>query len=141
MQPAGLLLLEVPPAQPAAGAHAGDEAGEADAPVGRRAHRRGGVIGNNLIQFNGSHIQFEGLFWLRAESPARGKGASARAPAADVWRRPRSKGQPVDLEAMPYIPELATVEARQRFEFGWAYYRHGSGGTIPDFWILPSRTP
>jgi hypothetical protein len=82
----------------------------------------------------------KGLFWLRAESPARGKGSSTHAPPTDFWGRPRAKDQPVDLGAMQFISELANAEARQRFEFGWAYYRHGSGGTVPDLWLLPGST-
>jgi pectate disaccharide-lyase len=98
--------------------------------------------GTNGITGNPMFVDaVKGLFWLRAESPARGKGSSAQAPETDFWGRPRPKHQPVDLGAMPFIPELAKAEARQRFEFGWAYYRHGSGGTIPDLWVLPSGTP
>ena len=83
----------------------------------------------------------KGLFWLRADSPARGRGWPGHAPTSDFWGRPRAQDRPPDLGAMPFIPELAEPEARQRFEFGWAYYRHGSGGTIPDLWLLPARTP
>ena len=92
-----------------------------------------GITGNPMFVDAG-----KGLYWLRAESLARGKGASVHAPATDFWGRSRPKDQPVDLGAMPFMPELAKPEARQRFEFGWAYYRHGSGGTIPDVWVLPS---
>jgi len=95
-----------------------------------------GCMGNPMFVDPG-----KGLFWLRADSPARCKGASAHASETDFWGRRRPKHQPVDLGAMPFIPELVKAEARQRFEFGWAYYRHGSGGTIPDLWVLPSDTP
>jgi hypothetical protein len=80
-----------------------------------------------------------GLFWLRAESPARGKGAPEHAPDTDFWGLPRAKSQPSDLGAMPFILELASPEARKRFEGSWAYYRHGSGGTLPDFWVVPAK--
>lgn len=83
----------------------------------------------------------KGLFWLRAESPARGRGSSAHAPETDFWGHRRSQGRPVDLGAMPFLPELTHPEARQRFEVGWAYYRHGSGGTLPDLWRLPTSPP
>lgn len=89
-----------------------------------------GVVGDPLFVDAG-----KGQFWLRAESPARGKGASAYAPATDFWGRPRAKDRPVDLGAMPFVPELLHFE---RFQYGWAYYWHGSGGTIPDFWMFPS---
>ena len=91
-----------------------------------------GITGNPMFVDVG-----KGLFWLRAESPARGKGAHAHAPETDFWGRSRPKDQLMDLGAMPFNPDLAKAEARHRFEFGWAYYRHGSGGTIPDFWVLP----
>src|SRR5262245_19715660 len=80
-----------------------------------------------------------GLFGLRAESPARGKGNPEHAPATDFWGRPRARGQPPDLGAMPFVLELASPQARKRFEGSWAYYRHGSGGTIPDLWVLPAK--
>jgi hypothetical protein len=62
-------------------------------------------------------------------------------PETDFWGRSRAKDRPPDLGAMPFLPELADPAARQRFEFGWAYFRHGSGGTIPDLWLLPDRSP
>jgi len=79
----------------------------------------------------------KGLLWLRAESPARRAGSSEHAPTTDFWGRPRLKGQPPDLGAMPFAPELLRPEVRNRFEYGWAYYRHGSGGTTPNYWALP----
>ena len=79
----------------------------------------------------------KGLFWLRAESPARRRGLSEHAPATDFWGRPRAKGTPPDLGAMPFVPELLRPEARRRFEYGWVYYRHGAGGTLPDLWTPP----
>ena len=81
----------------------------------------------------------KGLFWLRPESPARGKGSPEHAPVTDFWGRPRAKDQPPDLGAMPFVPELATSDARSRFEGGWTYYRHGSSGTVPDLWALPGK--
>ncbi len=79
----------------------------------------------------------KGLFWLRAESPARRKGSSEHATATDFWGRARAKGQPPDLGAMPFAVELLRSEVRSRFEYGWAYHRHGAGGTLPDYWALP----
>jgi parallel beta-helix repeat protein len=78
----------------------------------------------------------KGLLWLRVESPARGTGSSEHAPATDFWGRPRTKGPP-DLGAMPFVAELLRPEVRGRFEYGWAYYRHGAGGSFPDLWRLP----
>lgn len=81
----------------------------------------------------------KGLFWLQSESPARGKGWSEHVPDIDFWGRPRGKDQPPDLGAMPFVPELAKPEARDRFEYGWTYYRHGTGGMLPDFWVFPVK--
>jgi hypothetical protein len=96
---------------------------------GQGAH---GVTGDPMFVDAG-----KGMFWLRAESLARRKGCSEHAPLTDFWGRPRAKGQPPDLGAMPFAPELLRPEIRDRFEYGWTYYRHGSGGTLPDIWALP----
>lgn len=77
-----------------------------------------------------------GHFWLRAGSPAIGKGSPEDAPEADFWGRQREKGQPPGLGAFPFVPALARDEARARWEYGWAYFRHGEGGTLPDFWAV-----
>ena len=82
----------------------------------------------------------KGLFWLRTESPAHGKGSPDQTPDTDFWGRPRPRSQASDLGALPFVPELAKPAARARFEGGWTYYRHGSGGTLPDFWALPLTT-
>jgi len=82
-----------------------------------------------------------GHFWLRPGSPAIGKGSPEQAPDTDFWGRPREKDRPPDLGAFPFVPTLATEEARARWEYGWAYYRHGSGGTIPDFWAVLTLPP
>jgi len=77
-----------------------------------------------------------GHFWLRPGSPAIGKGSPEQALDTDFWGRPREKDRPPDLGAFPFLPALATEEARARWESGWAYHRHGEGGTIPDFWAV-----
>jgi parallel beta-helix repeat protein len=76
----------------------------------------------------------KGLFWLRPQSPARGKGSAENAPEIDFWGRPRAKDRPPDLGAMPFELELTEAEARKQFEGGWAYFRHGGDGRAPDFW-------
>lgn len=47
-----------------------------------------------------------GVFWLRANSPAIGKGSAEHAPEHDFWSRPRPKDRKPDLGALPYLPEL-----------------------------------
>ncbi|MFC1719308.1 hypothetical protein ACFL6S_37005, partial [Candidatus Poribacteria bacterium] len=61
------------------------------------------------------------------------------APALDFWGRDRAKDQPPDLGALPFVPFLATAEARDGWDYGWAYHRH-SAKMIPDFWELPSES-
>lgn len=80
----------------------------------------------------------KGVFWLRKDSPAIGKGSPEYAPGMDFWGRPRSKDQAPDLGAFPFLPFLITDQARAVLEYGWAYHRHGTG-TIPDFWVLGSE--
>lgn len=93
------------------------------------AGQTNGVTGNPMFVDAG-----KGLFWLQAGSAARGKGSAQHAPETDFLGDPRPKDRAADLGAMPFDPKLAMPAARERFEFGWAYYRHGSGGTVPDLW-------
>src|SRR4030095_10985707 len=81
----------------------------------------------------------KGFYWLRAESPACGKGSTEHAPETDFWGRTRVKDQSPDLGAMPFVVKLASSDARKQFADGWPYFRHGSGGTMPDFWAPPLK--
>ncbi len=81
----------------------------------------------------------KGVFWLRNDSPAIGKGSSEHAPDIDFWGRPRSKDQAPDLGALPFLSTLTADRAGAVLEYGWAYHRHGGTGTIPDFWTLGSE--
>lgn len=78
----------------------------------------------------------KGVFWLREGSPAIRSGSSQHAPAMDFWGRPRPEGQPPDMGAFPFVPFLATEQARAVWEYGWVYHRHGIS-MMPDFWALP----
>jgi len=75
----------------------------------------------------------KGLFWLRPDSMARGKGSPLHAPEADFWGRPYRKQKPIDLGAMPFVAELTGAAARARFVNGWPYHR---GEQLPDLWAL-----
>lgn len=78
----------------------------------------------------------KGVFWLRENSPAIGRGASDHAHDTDFWGRYRSKDQPPDLGAFPFVPFLMTDQVRANWDHGWAYHRHS--GMLPDFWSLAS---
>jgi len=95
-----------------------------------------GVTGDPLFVEPG-----RGLFWLRPDSPAIGRGSPEHAPDTDFWGRPRAPDRPPDLGAFPFVPALASKEARARWEYGWTYFRHGEGGTIPDFWAVLEPFP
>jgi parallel beta-helix repeat protein len=81
----------------------------------------------------------KGVFWLREGSPAIGRGSAKYAPSVDFWGRDRSESQPTDLGALPFVPFLATEQARDDWDYGWAYHRHGAG-IMPDFWKIPSTS-
>jgi parallel beta-helix repeat protein len=79
-----------------------------------------------------------GVFWLRANSPAIGKGSVEHASARDFWGRSRPKDRKPDLGAFPYVPELEKAEVRADWDHGWAYHRHGQKtNVLPDLWNLP----
>jgi len=80
-----------------------------------------------------------GVFWLKPDSPAIGKGASGHAPATDFWGRPLPKNRAPDLGAFAFVPFLATKQARARWYFNWAYrYAPQEGRDAPDLWALPT---
>ncbi len=78
----------------------------------------------------------KGVFWLREDSPAIGKGTFQHVPATDFWSRPRPKNQPPDLGAFPFASSLLAEQVRADWDYGWAYHRHS--GMLPDFWSLVS---
>jgi parallel beta-helix repeat protein len=78
-----------------------------------------------------------GVFWLRENSPAIGKGSLQHAPTMDFWGRPRPKDKAPDLGAFEFVPALATEEARAGWDYGWTYHRHGQSKGLPDFWTPP----
>jgi copper-binding protein NosD len=78
-----------------------------------------------------------GLFWLRENSPAIGKGAGQYAPATDFWGRARPREQAVDLGAFAFERSLLGTKVRADWDHGWAYFRHGTKIGLPDLWELP----
>ena len=77
----------------------------------------------------------KGVFWLREGSPAIGSGSTEHAPPLDFWGRDKSK----DLGALSFVPFFASEQARDGWDYGWAYHRH-SAKMMPDFWELPSKS-
>jgi parallel beta-helix repeat protein len=79
-----------------------------------------------------------GVYWLRPDSPAIGKGAPQHAPERDFWGRPLRKGQPVDLGCFVFVPSLAAPEMRSQWHHQWAYRFAPSGRQdVPDLWAPP----
>ncbi|HJT78642.1 MAG TPA: right-handed parallel beta-helix repeat-containing protein [Gemmataceae bacterium] len=79
-----------------------------------------------------------GVYWLRPDSPAAGKGGAEYAPDADFWGRPAKKGGPVDLGCFALVPSLAEPQARSRWHLGYAYrFRPGGPQDMPDLWAPP----
>ncbi len=83
----------------------------------------------------------KGLFWLRRDSPAIGKGSAPHAPATDFWGRPRPQGKAPDLGAFAFEPLLTGEQVRAAWDYGWAYHRHGTKIGLPDLWVLPTSEP
>jgi len=80
----------------------------------------------------------KGVFWLREDSPAIGKGSSQYAPPTDFWGRPRPQNKtPPDIDAFAFESVLTREQVRAGWDHGWAYHRHGNKTGLPDPWALP----
>jgi len=80
----------------------------------------------------------KGVFWLREDSPAVGKGSPRHAPATDFWGRSRPKDKNPDLGAFAFEPALTRDQVRAGWDFEWAYHRHSNKAGLPDPWALPT---
>ena len=80
-----------------------------------------------------------GAYWLKPSSPARGAADPGRVPTADFWGRPRAAAAPADMGAFPFVPYLATAEARAAWHNGWAYCFSPNDARLgmPDLWMPP----
>jgi hypothetical protein len=81
-------------------------------------------------------------FWLKADSPARGKGDAQYAPKTDFWGRTRPADQAPDLGALAYSAYWADNRAIPGRPDGhnWPYRfapLPGVGMEMPDLWFLP----
>ena len=83
----------------------------------------------------------KGVFWLRQDSPAIGKGSAQYAPPTDFWGRLRAQDKAPDLGAFAFEPALTQEQVRAGWDYGWAYHRHGTEVALPDLWVLPSSEP
>jgi hypothetical protein len=82
-----------------------------------------------------------GVFWLRPDSPAIGKGTPEYAQPTDFWGRPVPRGKAPDLGAFAFVPSLATEKARTGWN-GWPYRFAPQGEMeLPDPWALPQAAP
>jgi len=79
-----------------------------------------------------------GVYWLRPDSPASGKGAAQHAPARDFWGRPIRKERASHLGCFAFVPDLAGEQFRAAWRSGWPYrFSPDAGNEIPDLWTLP----
>jgi hypothetical protein len=84
----------------------------------------------------------QGVYWLKKDSPAIGKGSPEHALPLDFWGRPRPWDRPPDLGAFAYDLGLLEPDARVNWHFGWAYgYAPGKELQPPDLWALPPVVP
>jgi hypothetical protein len=80
-----------------------------------------------------------GVFWLRPESPAIGKGSPDYVPPTDFWSRPLPRGKAPDLGAFAFESSLAGEKARIGWS-GWPYRFAPKGEMeLPDPWALPRK--
>jgi len=80
-----------------------------------------------------------GVYWLRPDSPAIGKGAAQYAPANDFWGRPIGRERAPDLGGFPFVRGLAAEQFRASWRSGWPYrFSPDAGDEIPDLWRLPA---
>ena len=78
-----------------------------------------------------------GVYWLRKDSPAIGKGSKEYALPTDFWGRLTPKDKPPDLGAFAYEPSLLEPQTRAQWHCGWGY------GRVPGLglFVLPQAAP
>jgi len=78
-----------------------------------------------------------GVFWLRPDSPAIGRGTPEYAPLSDFWGLPLPRGKAPDLGAFAFVASLATDKTRIGW-YGWPYRFAPQGEMeLSDPWTLP----
>jgi parallel beta-helix repeat protein len=81
----------------------------------------------------------KGVFYLKAGSPAIGKGFKEYAPERDFFNRKRPVDKALDLGCFPYEPSLLSSEARKDWYYQWPFVFKGHSETMPDLWKLPKQ--
>lgn len=79
-----------------------------------------------------------GVYWLREDSLARGKGSLTHALEQDFWGRATDRTRPPDLGCFAFVAALISPEARQGWYYQWPYefYPNREMG-LPDLWQAP----
>jgi hypothetical protein len=82
----------------------------------------------------------KGIFWLKAESPALGKGAIEHMSNSDFWGRPMPRDKSPDLGAFAFVPWLLNPKSRATWFHDWAYgYQPHELADMPDVWVFPGE--
>jgi hypothetical protein len=81
----------------------------------------------------------KGVYWLKSDSPARGKGSDQFAPTEDFWGRTINRADPIDLGCFRFMPSLTESTAQQGWHYQWPYefYPDRAMG-MPDLWRPPN---
>ncbi len=98
----------------------------------RNVKAEANLTAGNPMFVDASH----GVYWLKAGSPAIGKGIAEVAPAADFWGRPRAKDRPVDLGAFTFEEGMTAAWSPSSWPYRFSSVPDERGGT-PDFWVPP----
>jgi serralysin len=104
----------------------------------RYVHTVDTVVVNNLTTGDPGFVDAtKGVYWLKSDSPARGKGTTKFRPATNFWGL-ASRG-PVDLGAYPYVASLTDPAVRADWPNGYAFCRRWDtpGMELPDLWAKP----
>jgi parallel beta-helix repeat protein len=98
------------------------------------------MAGPNNMSFDPSFLDAQkGVFYLKAGSPAIGKGSKEYAPERDFFNRKRPVDKAPDLGCFSYEPSLLSPEARKDWYYQWPFVFKGHSETMPDLWELPAQ--
>jgi len=96
------------------------------------------MAGPNNVSFDPLFLDAQKcVFYLKAGSPAIGKGSKEYAPERDFFNRKRPVDKAPDLGCFAYEPSLLSPEARKDWYYQWPFVFKGHSETMPDLWKLP----